>query len=170
MLYDTVYAEVSGLRILVVADTHQKWRRLEKVVLAQPQTEVVIHLGDCCADAEMVRYDFPAKMFCIVSGNCDFSSDFPDELLHTFEGKRIFAAHGHQYGVKSGLETLERAARSKDADICLFGHTHSRYVGYRDGLYIMNPGSLGNARDSKSSYGIIDITAAGIVTTVVDEK
>lgn len=35
---------------------------------------------------------------------------------------------------------------------------------YDDGLYVMNPGSL---RGAYATYGILDITEAGIVTNIV---
>ncbi|MFR3419646.1 MAG: metallophosphoesterase family protein [Eubacterium sp.] len=44
--------------------------------------------------------------------------------------------------------------KRRNADIVLFGHTHNQYTEYLDGLYIMNPGSVGMNGD----YGVIDIT------------
>ena len=65
---------------------------------------------------------------------------------------------------RQGLYNVCCAAREKKADIVLFGHTHQALAEYDDGLYILNPGSL---HGSMGTYGIIDITKAGIVTNIV---
>ena len=56
------------------------------------------------------------------------------------------------------------AGRAREADIVLYGHTHIAYTGYEDGLYILNPGT---ARPAGGSYGMVDITPAGVVLNVV---
>lgn len=52
--------------------------------------------------------------------------------------------------------------RERQADLLLFGHTHQPLTDYEDGLYLMNPGSLGYG----GTYGYVDITPAGIVTNL----
>ena len=63
-----------------------------------------------------------------------------------------------------GYYSVYMAAREQKADILLFGHTHNAMTDYDDGLYVMNPGSL---RGAYATYGILDITEAGIVTNIV---
>lgn len=153
-----------------MSDTHGRGAyMLDSVLRAQPRAEVVFHLGDMCVDIADLRYEYPAKMFYIIRGNCDFYADFPDNVTVTLEGKRVFAAHGHLFGVKRGLGELYRQARAERADICLFGHTHVPHESYKDGMYLFNPGSLGAPRDGRpSTCGVIDIGGHGIVTTVVE--
>ena len=69
--------------------------------------------------------------------------------------------------MKYGLDKLIAAAKNIDADIALYGHSHQGYTGYEDGLYIMNPGSPVRPRNSGASYGVIDITKAGIAMHLV---
>ncbi len=152
------------MRILVVSDTHRDQYALEQAVLRQPKAEVVIHLGDGADEAENVKMKFPGKMFLQVRGNCDWGSTLPPDGEITLEGKRIFYTHGYAYNVKYGLYPVCCAAREKKADIVLFGHTHQAVTDYDNGLYIMNPGSL---HGSLGTYGIIDITPAGIVTNII---
>lgn len=153
------------MRILVVSDTHGRFGALYNVIQSQPNAEVVIHLGDVIDDLERIRPDFPDRMMVCVPGNCDFflRNRPPEFDTLRVEGKTIFFTHGHIYHVKRGDELLEQAARSRNADICLFGHTHSPLCEYRDGLYMLNPGSLGQPSRGKPSYGIIDITEKGVV-------
>jgi putative phosphoesterase len=152
------------LRILVVSDTHRDRYALRHALLAQPSAEVIIHLGDGEEEANEMKLNFPEKMFLQVRGNCDWGSTLPAEGIVQLEGKRIFYTHGYTYNVKFGLYEAVSAARAKKADVLLFGHTHNPINEYRDGLYIMNPGSLNG---SNGTYGTLDITPAGIVTNIV---
>ena len=152
------------MRILVASDTHHDFHALKRAVECQPSAEIVIHLGDGADDAEDVKYPFPQKMFLQVRGNCDWGSVLPYQGEYILNKKTIFYTHGHIYQVKYGLETFIAAARDRHADIALFGHTHDPMTDYRDGLYLMNPGSLSG---SDGTYGILDITPAGIVTNIL---
>ena len=64
--------------------------------------------------------------------------------------------------MKDNLDIAKLFARKNGADILLYGHTHIAFTDYDDGLYIMNPGSCGRPREGLPSYGIIDITKAGV--------
>ena len=152
------------MRILVVSDTHRDRAALRRAVLAQPSAEVVIHLGDGAEEAEEMKLNFPEKMFLLVRGNCDWGSTLLPEAVAEFAGKRIFYTHGYTYNVKYGIYEAVSAARRSKADVLLFGHTHVPLTEYRDGLFIMNPGSLNG---SCGTYGILDLTPAGIVTNIV---
>ncbi|MCL2539517.1 MAG: metallophosphoesterase [Oscillospiraceae bacterium] len=153
---------MTDLRIVVLSDTHGRVRNFEKVVKKQPSASFFIHLGDGGAEVEIMRADHPRTAFVTVKGNCDFSSDEPYEKLMVMNEKRIFFTHGHQYSVKSGLSAFLSAAKARDADIALFGHTHQPYSEYADGVYIMNPGSAERPRRGRPSYGVIDVTDAGV--------
>ncbi len=59
-----------------------------------------------------------------VKGNCDFDN-VEDELIFMIEDKVIFLCHGDKYNVKYGLDEIEAKAKSIDADIVIFGHTHT---------------------------------------------
>lgn len=152
------------MRILVVSDTHRDRSALRAAILRQPSAEVVIHLGDGAEEAEEMREKFPEKTFFLVRGNCDWGRHLPVEGLETFRGKNIFYTHGYTYNVKYGTEKILAAAREKEADVLLFGHTHQPVAEYREGIYVMNPGSL---RGAEGTYGIVDLTDAGVVTGIL---
>ena len=152
------------MRILVTSDTHRDSGSLRKAILAQPKAEVVIHLGDGADDVDLVRFSFPDRTFLQVKGNCDWGCTLPAVGEFETEGVKIFYTHGHVYGVKSGDYTVISEARSRKANILLFGHTHLPREDYEDGLYIMNPGRLSGW---EASFGILDITPQGIVTNVI---
>lgn len=152
------------MRILVVSDTHRDRWALRQAIVSQPSADVVIHLGDGAEEAEEMKLNFPEKMFLMVRGNCDWGSSLPAEGLVSFAGKNIFYTHGYTYNVKFGLYEAVSAARRQKADVLLFGHTHNALTEYRDGLYLMNPGSLNG---TNGTYGTLDITPAGIVSNIV---
>ena len=152
------------MRILVVSDTHRDSYSLRQAILQQPKAEVVLHLGDGEAEIMDMKLEFPQRMIIPVRGNCDWGSTLPATEELCLEGQRIFMTHGHLYQVKMGYYPIYCAAREKKADILLFGHTHVPMQDYDDGLYVLNPGSLHGAN---ASYGILDITPAGIMTNLL---
>ena len=154
------------MRILVISDSHGDQWAVRQAIEAQPGADIILHLGDGARDMEDVAMSYPHKMVYQVRGNCDFSSGVMipyarDEILG---GRKCFMTHGHLYGVKSDLYRITCAARERGAEILLFGHTHVPLATYDDGLYILNPGSVGHG---DGRYGIVDITPAGVVVNTV---
>ena len=157
------------MRIIVISDTHKKYSNLETIISKENGADLFIHLGDGENEASPFIDELQDK-FIFVSGNNDFASIYPSEGEIIAEGKRIFFTHGHHYQVKWGYDRIIARAKSNKADILLFGHTHEAFKDYRDGLYIMNPGSAGLYSQGAPSYGVIEITKAGIVLTIVRLK
>lgn len=158
------------MRIVVISDTHGNFLNFELAIDQQPKADLFIFLGDCIGDLETIQEIYKHKQFLFVSGNCDFGSSIPSEGETVVSSKRIFYTHGHDYHVKYTYEEAINEARRREADILLFGHTHVPLTLYDNGLYIMNPGSLGHPREGNATYGYIDITSAGIVTNVVEVR
>ena len=152
------------MRILVVSDVHGRLDRLREAILRQPTAGTVIFLGDGLRQAEQAAEEFPDRTFYMVPGNCDFGSELIPIRQETLGGKRFYFTHGHRHDVKYTLYRLDLAARAAQADVALFGHTHTPYEEYADGLYLLNPGSLGYG----GTYGYVDIVGGGIRTAVVE--
>ena len=117
---------------------------------------------------EDVKALYPALPLLAVRGNCDFSGENPETRVVTAGNVRIFMAHGHDLGVRGTREVLVRLARENGCRIALYGHTHKGDTHYEEGIYVMNPGSPSQPRDGRASYGIIDLTDAGIVPFLVE--
>ena len=157
--------DVRKLRILVISDSHGMVRTM-KTAINKSNPNVIIFLGDGLRnilDLQNIYYD---KKFYFVKGNCDFLNYKINDLLD-IAGKKVFITHGHLYNVKRTYETLIDVAREHNADVALFGHTHIPYQNYIDGLYLLNPGSIGSPTKGKISYGIVDIENNNIVTNIV---
>lgn len=111
-------------------------------------------------------------MWIAVRGNCDSNAILGDIIVKktdsiTLMGRRIFLTHGDLYGVKYGLDGIKRLAVDHNADLVLFGHTHSMLEQYvtteSGGYYLFNPGSVGGGYGIRPSYGVINITDGGIL-------
>lgn len=155
------------MRIIVISDSHRNTGVIRDILDSQPDASEVFFLGDVTADIEDMDIEFPDKSFHIVSGNCDFFSNFPTCGIETVAGHRIFYTHGHTLGVKYGIERLLNTARDNCCDIALYGHTHISRTVYENGIYIVNPGSCSQPRDGKKSYAVIDIEKNGIMPIIV---
>ncbi len=145
---------MTALKILVVSDSHGDLDALRSAVRRE-RPQAIIHLGDHASDADAIANEFAGLPVLSVRGNCDFDTPTRAETLtREIEGVRIFAAHGHRYGVKSGLLRLSYAAREAGARLALFGHTHCPYLGEEGEMTLMNPGACGGFRPS---YGVVTL-------------
>ena len=149
------------MKFLVFSDAHGNIRFLSRALQLHRDTEGVFFLGDGLEQIEPIKQQFPIPFYC-VRGNCDFAIGTPTtNVLQCMEHKILYT-HGHAYQVKSGSERIKQAARDRGADIILFGHTHHAMTQYDDGLYLMNPGSIG--MDSRGvAYGIIELSKQGVM-------
>lgn len=151
------------MRFIVASDTHRDFFSLKTLVEQRSDADVFIHLGDGAQELAQVQELYPGRKFLSVRGNCDFGSDATLASCFKSGTANIFYTHGHMYNVKYQLDDLVAAAKAIHANVALFGHTHLPLVDYRDGIHLMNPGSLGMPRGSKSTYGVLDVTEQGIV-------
>lgn len=144
-------------KLLIVSDSHGDAEALFRVVEAEPGATDMIFLGDGLSDAYQVMAENPQLRVYLARGNCDFSRSEPFEGLIAFDGVLFFYCHGDGYQVKLTTAGLKYAARQRKADVALFGHTHSPYYEYTDGLYVFNPGSVSRPRIGRPTYGLIII-------------
>ena len=100
---------------------------------------------------------YKEKILC-VRGNCDTEVDqmvlpFPilaDYAVICTEERSIYATHGHKYG-PDNLPPLA------EGDILLYGHTHIPTLEERDGITLVNPGSVSIPKEgSEGGYIIIE--------------
>jgi len=149
------------MKIGVMSDSHGNLKSLKKAVDQMGAVDVIIHLGDYVQDALHLGTltNIPIH---IVQGNMDQNSEYGSLILvTTIDGFKIFATHGHQFGVKNNLDQLYHAALEKNADVILFGHTHEAYHQDDGQILIMNPGSIGASHTG-------DIESFGLLTTTKD--
>lgn len=157
------------MRIVVMSDSHRQFGPLQRIMEQQPDADMYIHLGDSEGSCDMLKIMYPDKNFFFVRGNCDSDISIPEFLvIPAGDNHRIFAAHGHRHAVKMHLNTIMEAAAANRCDIVLYGHLHTRYNSYENGIHILNPGSCSCPRDGlRPSYAFIDIVGNGVFKNIV---
>jgi putative phosphoesterase len=141
------------MKILVMSDSHKNTLAVLQAV-SQAGPDLVLHLGDHDTDCKIIRQNMPQIPIRAVRGNCDMRSNELDVDEFVAEGKRILMTHGHLYGVKATNAALLDEAVARQADIVLYGHTHRPFYMEYEGMYIINPGSIGMGQNT---YSVITI-------------
>ncbi len=152
MTSDAAVVEMS-MKIIVMSDSHGNTQALIDAVFDE-QPQLILHLGDYERDCGKVREAYPMIDLRAVRGNCDFRAREPEYDEFVVQDKRIFMTHGHQYGVKTGLNSVMNSGFARRADILLFGHTHIPYYDVVEGMYIVNPGSIAFR---EQTYAVLEI-------------
>lgn len=156
--------------ILILSDIHGGVRRAKEAAAAHKNCTTLLFLGDGLRHLDALRAAAPNMAIAAVKGNCDtfLDGDAPNECTLEIGGHRIFLCHGHTRMVKFGLGGLISAAKAARADIALFGHTHIAHEEYdaESGIYLFNPGSIGETRDGRYTYGILTIDGENLLFSV----
>ena len=150
---------------VIISDTHRNTKPLDKIATVLAECDYIIHLGDMAGDARELMRAYPEKTY-VLAGNNDFFGG-ESELVLDAEGRRIFACHGHRYGVKSGTERLVAAAKERLCDIALYGHTHESEVREENGVLLINPGCM-TAYAPHKSYCYLVVNGKKAVPTIVN--
>ncbi|MFP4186909.1 MAG: YfcE family phosphodiesterase [Acholeplasmataceae bacterium] len=135
------------MTLLLTSDVHGDIGRLKRLVAKFADADLHVDAGDLCSRNQAFHHPFTT-----VKGNNDFGSSEPLMRLIEIGGLRVMVTHGHVERVKFGLERLLDKAKAQQADVCIFGHTHRRYLDRRDGILFINPGSLGGPDHSYAIY------------------
>ena len=87
------------------------------------------------------------------------------------QGHRILVLHSHRCSFLNREETLASMAYDNGCDIVLYGHTHVSKMTWKNGIFLMNPGSTTSPRDGKTpSYGILTIDGAHVEGQIVHRE
>ncbi len=178
------------MKIIVFSDSHGRYQNLKKALELNFDADYIIHLGDGIKDIIALETLCDKKELKVVKGNyedaCFSYSAYPSCECIEIYNKKIYLCHGHRHYIKNSKHYLLDCACQNDADIVLFGHTHTRHNEYfpsdkisnilidnergkskynrEKGLYLFNPGSISLPRDSlPASFGIIEIKENGVL-------
>ena len=150
------------MKVLVISDTHRRLQNAESLLnrlINQGGLDAVVHCGDHIDDARSLEKKFPNLAFYMVPGNCDFEGMGSGTSLFTeIGGVPTLITHGHKHHVKYGTEELVIDAQAYEAKLVLFGHSHIAYKVKKEGILLLNPGSLSEPRDTMyPSFALLDL-------------
>lgn len=136
------------MKFLITSDVHGDLHTLEKIIKKHKDIDYHLNAGDMCMDQKYLeRYHIVS-----VKGNNDFGSDLPYFRFLDLNGLKVLLTHGHLEHVKFGMDRIKLKAKMMEADICIFGHTHQRYMMVEAGILFINPGALGDYHRSYAIY------------------
>jgi len=159
--------------ILVISDTHGNVPALTAVLgwARDAGFAAAMFLGDGTDDLPVAsaHAGFTVPWY-KVRGNLDQSFSVQDSLTVEIPAgqpdapsvRTFFLAHGNRYGVEKGGETIAAAAKAAGAEAALFGHTHVPYSAFVDGIFLLNPGSLGRSRvNAGPTFAVVECPSGG---------
>ena len=148
------------MKIVVLSDVHNDKDNLKKIIAKhRNEAQLFVFLGDGTDNFEDVTaFDSMVKSVC-VKGNWDYDSGKSAYEVFNAADKTFFITHGDLYDVDISLDNLVRTAKSKGADICLYGHTHIAAKEIREGLLVLNPGAV----TGRGAYCIFDIADGNVI-------
>lgn len=157
------------LEVIIVSDNHEAKTGLENVLETYPDADYYFHCGDSNMDSDLEIM----KPFVTVKGNTDYSYNYnPSEWVHLSSGEHVWMTHGHGYEVHRGNEKLVEFATDKGRSslgpefagpathMVFYGHTHVVDVAMKEGVLVINPGSIALPRGGTfiRSYARLEIT------------
>lgn len=153
------------MKIIVASDSHYQNDILDKLIEHYPDAALYLHCGDLEDDPAY----FPKWIF--VRGNNDYYGDFKDERIIRVGQHKILMLHSHRCSFMHREEQMVAMAYENECDIVLYGHTHVPKMTWKNGVFLMNPGSTRSPRDGNSpSYGILTIEGAHVEGRIVHKE
>jgi uncharacterized protein len=143
------------MKVLILSDSHGLTKELLDIKERHKNdVEFMLHLGD----SELSSQSEEMSGFSVVRGNCDFDSNYPNDMIVLLNGLKVYLTHGHLYNVKMSLMNLSYRAREVGASIVCFGHSHIAGAELIDDVLFINPGSFRLPRMRKErTYVIVEV-------------
>ena len=139
------------MKAIILSDSHKDFFAVCSAIDANPDINLIIHAGDVHRDVEDIMAAYPLIPCAYVLGNNDYNVwDVPYDRFFEYGGKKIFLTHGHNYSVKASPARVKYEAKRHGADICIFGHTHTKFLEEGE-ILVINPGA------AHRSYAILTI-------------
>jgi putative phosphoesterase len=140
-------ATPENLRILVLADTHNK---LPPAIADLAATaDEIWHLGDVCTERILDELRAIGPPVTVARGNCDSNFEWPLVVDLVRSGLKFRLQH---------IPPAPRTLAGKDVDIVLHGHTHIPRNEKRNSMLFLNPGCVTRPnRGSPASVAWLEI-------------
>jgi len=148
------------MKILIVSDTHRYHKYFDKMFEIEGGADLLIHLGDLEGGEYYIEQTAGCPVH-MVAGNNDLFTQLPMEKEIVLGNKKVFITHGHYYYVSAGNERIWQEAYRRKADIVMFGHIHRPVQVVKNGILLLNPGSISYPRQPgrQGTYMVMEINA-----------
>ena len=147
-------------KVLITSDSHQYTEVFQRIIELHRDADIKIDCGDSCLSIDDKRL----QDFLNVKGNHDFA-DFPLTIV----SPPFFIAHGHRFNIYESEDIMIQEARKNNCSIVLHGHTHIPNYQIKDGISIINPGSIMYNRGNLG-YGTYAIGYLNAINELKDLK
>jgi putative phosphoesterase len=168
------------MKLFFISDIHGSYYYLKKAIdrFNESKADYLVILGDILyhgprnplpeghnpkeVAALLNKY---ADKIIAVRGNCEaevdeLMLDFPVNSRNSFilyNGRRLFLTHGHIYNE----DNMPKLACS---DVLIYGHTHIPKAEVKEGIYILNPGSIALPKENNpNSYGMLEDNVFSVI-------
>ena len=136
----------------LISDTHSLMRA--EALAALHGVEVIIHAGDVGSHTVLRELRTIAPVHAVMGNTDDPELDLPRRVDLTLGGVKVLITHGHELG----SPTPSALARTYQADVIVYGHTHKPLIETRGRTLIVNPGAAGPRRfNLQPSVGLLKI-------------
>lgn len=151
-------------RIAVISDSHGRIDNLDFFTERIGQADSLFFLGDTVEDAPKIANRLNTG-YVAVRGNCDYRFDISTERIVTWHKHRILLVHGHLF---SSPLALFYKAKAENCSVVCFGHTHVPCMESKDGILLLNPGSLSRPRSADGpSCAVLTVTEERVSAEVL---
>lgn len=145
----------------VVSDTHipRRAKNIPREVWEGLQgADLIIHCGD------LTQYSVLEELMKIAPVEAVYGNTDPQEIKEILPKTKIITVGGFSVGIVHGdghRATLDNAFNAfpfEKIDCIVFGHSHVPWIGRREGILMLNPGSPTDKRmQEKYSYSLLHI-------------
>ena len=150
--------------ITAISDSHGNRRNLVGLLGDFYVSDKIVFLGDGLSDL-IELFEFEDKII-KVRGNCDFSSNANKQEMFEVDSVRFLAVHGDCFGVKINRDRLFEYAKKLGVKCVLYGHTHKPLIEEKEGIYLINPGTL-SGYGSGETFAFIIVNNGEITAKII---
>lgn len=148
-------------KIIAFCDIHNEEENLRKLLPKLQAADHIFFLGDGYYPLMRILNDELKAKTIKVRGNWEthiFS--LPMIRVVQVENVKFLLTHGHYFFKLHSLNRLVKQAKNVNANVCLYGHTHTFNYCEKDGIQFINVPPLGTRRtEHPNSY--IELTVDG---------
>lgn len=142
------------MKIGIMSDTHRKLGKAKKVIdyFVKENVEYIVHAGDI-VEVEVLTY--------IKETNIDYKAVYGNNDKHLLQYQNDFNLVEEPYYFYLNKKKVQLMHipyyLGTDADIIIFGHTHSVHTKMNNGKLYLNPGETCGRDTNYSNFLILDI-------------